>query len=244
MKHRLLITAALAALACAVLAATASAERGGKGRLYQFRGEVVSATSTSVQVTVEGGNHAALRAMLGQSQNETFTIGPKTEILVWRDGIPHVASYGDLKANDWVQVSIRARGDSTLAQIVATPAGIVGDHSARPGRPGLPLYLFRGTVDGPQSGGHIALHVRGGNHLALRLLIGQSTDQTFTYDGNTIFLLWQGKVPSVISPSQLKAGDLITIRVRAPRLSTLAQVESTPARHVGDHEPANAPDKA
>jgi hypothetical protein len=51
-------------------------------------------------------------------------------------------------------------------------------------------------------------------------------------------------VPSVIDPSQLKAGDRITVRIRAPRTSTLAQVESTPARHVGDHEPANAPDKA
>jgi hypothetical protein len=42
----------------------------------------------------------------------------------------------------------------------------------------------------------------------------------------------------VISPSQLKAGDRITIRIRSPRDSSLAQVEATPAAHVGDHEPA------
>ena len=107
---------------------------------------------------------------------------------------------------------------------------------------GKPLWLYAGTVDGPQSGGHILLHVKGGNARALRTLLGQSSDQTFTYDDNTIFLLWQGKVPTVIAASQLKAGDRITIRIRAPRLSTLAQVEATPARHVGDHEPANAPD--
>jgi len=244
MKHRLIITAALAALACAILAATASAGRGDRGRHYAFRGEVVSATSTSVQITVEGGNHIALRKMLGQPQNETFTIGPSTEILGWQNGVPHVESYGDLKPGDWVQVNVRAPGDATLAQVEAMPAGIIGDHGTNPVRAKLPLFLFRGTVDGPQSGGHILLHIRGGNHRALRLLLGQSTDQTFTYDDNTIFLLWQGKVPSVISASQLKAGDLITVRIRAPRLSTLAQVESTPARHVGDHEPANAPDKA
>jgi len=107
-----------------------------------------------------------------------------------------------------------------------------------------PLFLFRGTVDGGQSGGHILLHVKGGNHLALRLLLGQSSDQTLTYDDNTIFLLWQGKVPTVIAPSQLKAGDRITVRIRAPHNSSLAQVEATAARHVGDHEPANAPDKS
>ena len=244
MKHRLLVTIAIAALACASVAATASAERGGKGKLFQFRGEVVTASSTSVQVTVEGGNHAALRAMLGQSQNQTFTIGPKTEILVWDKGIPHVASYGDLKPNDWVQVNVRAKAGSSLGDVEANAAGIIGDHGTKPGRPEYPLFLYRGTVDGPQSGGHIQLHVRGGNARALRSLIGQSSDQTFTYDTNTIFLLWQGKVPTVIDPSQLKAGDLISVRVRAPKASTLAQVESTPAKHVGDHEPANASDKS
>jgi hypothetical protein len=70
-------------------------------------------------------------------------------------------------------------------------------------------------------------------------MLGQALDQTFTYDDGTIFLLWQGRVPTVIDPSQLIAGDRITIRIRAPRLSTLAQVEATPANHVGDHEPAN-----
>jgi hypothetical protein len=42
----------------------------------------------------------------------------------------------------------------------------------------------------------------------------------------------------VISPSQLKVGDRISVRIRAPRRDSLAQVEQVPARHVGDHEPA------
>ena len=245
MKLRPIAPLALALLACAALATTASAGRGGNGhnRLYQFRGEVVSATSAGVTVTVEGGNRPALSAMVGQSQNQTFTLGAGSEVLVWHHGIPAVGTYLDLHANDWVQVNVRAAAGATLADITATPAGIVGDHGAAPGKAGRPLFLFRGTFSSATAS-TLAVHVTGGNRLALRRLLGQSADQTFAYDANTIFLLWQGKVPTVIAPSQLKAGDRITVRIRAPRLSTLQQIESTPAKHVGEHEPADAPDKA
>jgi hypothetical protein len=238
MKHRTTIVLALAALACAAVASSATAA-GGKGRLFQFRGEVLAASATSVQVQVEGGNRPALRAMLGQSQDQTFMIGTGTEILIWRKGIPAVGAYSDLKAGDWVNVNVRDRAGSSLADLEAKPAGIIGDRVHQPGLAALPLWLYVGTVAGPQSGGHIALHVMAGNRRALRSLLGQSADQTFTYDDSTIFLLWQGKVPSVIAASQLKAGDRITIRIRAHAGSSLAQVESSPARHVGDHEPGN-----
>jgi hypothetical protein len=245
MKLRLIATLALTALACAALAATASAGRGGNGhnKLFQFRGEVVSAGATNVQITVEAGNRAALRAMLGQSQNQTFALGTGSEVLVWHHGIPAVGSYADLHANDWVQVNVRAKAGASLADITATPAGIVGDHGASPGKAGKPLFLFRGSFTSATAT-TLAVHVKGGNRLALRKLLGQGADQTFTYDANTIFLLWQGKVPTVIAPSQLKPGDRITVRIRAPRGSSLQQIESTPARHVGEHEPAGAADKA
>jgi len=236
MKHRALPLLALIVLALSAVAASATAAD--SMRLFQFRGELVNASSTSVQLTVEGGNRPALRAMLGQSQNESFSIGDKTEILVWRKGIPTVGSVTDLKAGDWVVVNVRAPIGSSLAQVEATQAGVVGDHLQQP-NPSLPLFLFVGTVSGPQSGGHIALHVMAGNRLALRRMLGQPQDQTFTYDANTIFLLWQGKVPTVIDAAHLKAGDRITIRIRAPHDSTLAQVEATAAKHVGDHEPGN-----
>jgi|tagenome__1003787_1003787.scaffolds.fasta_scaffold20602394_1 hypothetical protein len=245
MKHRLLTTIALAVLACAALAATAVADngKGGKGRLFQFRGELVSTSATTATITVEGGTKNALRAMLGQTQNQTFTLGDKTEVLLWSKGVPTVGHVSDLKTGDWVQISLHAKAGSSLSEIEGSPAGIVADRGpGEPGKAKYPLYLYAGKVDGAQSGGHIALHVRGGNARGLRLLIGQSDDQSFTYDANTIFLLWQGKVPTVIDPSQLKAGDRITVRIRAPKQSTLAQVEATPAKHVGDHEPANAPD--
>jgi hypothetical protein len=138
-----------------------------------------------------------------------------------------------------VTVRVRAPRGSSLQQIEATPAVIVADRNPNRNPPQLPLWLFQGTVTGPQSGGHIALHVTSGNWRALHAMLGQALDQSFTYDDGTIFLLWQGRVPTVIDASQLKAGDRITIRVRAPQRSTLAQVEATPANHVGDHEPAN-----
>jgi hypothetical protein len=237
MKHRLLTGLALAALTCVVVAASAAG--GGNGKLFQFRGELLAASSTSVQVKVEGGNRPALRKLLGQSQNQSFTVGASTEILVWHKGIPTVGTVADLKMGDWVQVNVRAERGSSLAEIEARPAGIIGDHANKPHAPKLPLFLYVGTVAGPQSGGHIALHVTAGNRLALRSLLGQSPDESFSYNDGTIFLLWQGKVPSVIDASQLKAGDRITVRIRAPRHSTLAQVEATPANHVGDHEPGN-----
>lgn len=237
MTHRLMLSLSLAALVCAAVAATATG--GPRGQLYQFRGDLVNASSTNVQVQIAGGNHAALKALIGQSQNQTFTIGPSTEVLLWSHGVPHVGSVADLKSGDAVQVNVRAPHDSSLQTIEGTTAGTVGDFGAQTNPPSQPLYLYVGTVTGPQSGGHIALHVTSGNWRGLESMLGQPLDQSFSYDDNTIFLLWQGKVPTVIDASHLQAGDRITIRIRAPRDSTLAQVEATPAKHVGDHEPGN-----
>ena len=96
MTHRLMLSLSLAALVCAAVAATATG--GPRGQLYQFRGDLVNASSTNVQVQLAGGNHAALKALIGQSQNQTFTIGPSTEGLLWSHGVPHVGSVADLKS--------------------------------------------------------------------------------------------------------------------------------------------------
>jgi hypothetical protein len=45
-------------------------------------------------------------------------------------------------------------------------------------------------------------------------------------------------VPTLISPGQLRVGDRISVRIRAPRSFSLGQVEAIPANHVGDHAPA------
>jgi hypothetical protein len=242
MKHRLLTALALAVLGCTLVAAAASG--GGKGRLFQFRGELVAASSSSVQVKVEGGNHAALKLLIGQSQTQSFALGEKTEILVVAAGTPHVGAVTDLKAGDNVVVNIRAKAGASLADLNAAAAAIVSDRGTAERKGGKPLFLYVGTVTGGQSGGHVALHVTSGNWRGLKTMLGQSLDQSFAYDAGTIFLRWDGKVPTVIDASQLKAGARITVRVRAPRASTLAQVEATPATHVGDHEPGQVEEKA
>jgi hypothetical protein len=243
MKHRLLLVLAVSALSFAALVSGAAAGHG-KGQLFTFSGELLAtpgANATTVSVQVETGNKPALRALIGASQNEDFALGSGTEVLIWSHGVPHVGSTSDLQQGDFVTVNIHAPRDSTLQVIGNTPAGVISDHAAQRG--GQPLWMFAGSVAGPQSGGKIALHVQSGNWKALQAMLGQPLDQTFSYDDGTIFLLWQGKVPTVIDPSQLKAGDRITVRIRAPRSDSLAQVEAIPAAHVGDHEPAPAPEE-
>jgi hypothetical protein len=242
MKLRLTFALAAAAVACVAVAGAATANRGGhRGQPFVFNGEVLTAPGAnagSISVQVEGGNHAALKALLGAPQNQVFALDSSTRVMIWSHGVPHVGSTSEIQQGDWVSVAVRAPHDSSLQQIESTPASRLADH-AKPGG-GRPLWLFVGTVGGPQSGGHIALHVTSGNWKALQAMLGQPLDQSFTYDDGTIFLLWQGGVPTVIGPSQLHAGDRITVRIRAPRDATLAQVEATPAAHVGDHEPTPA----
>ena len=243
MKFRLTLALTAVTLASVVLGGAAVAQTNRHhGQLYVFSGEVLAApgaNAASLSVQIETGNRPALKAMIGAPQNQVFTLGPGTRVLIWSHGVPHVGSTSEVQQGDWVTLRIRAPHNASLQQIESTQAAVVADHAAPRG--GRPLWLFIGTVAGPQSGGHIALHVTSGNWKALQAMLGQALDQSFTYDDGTIFLLWQGRIPTVIGPSQLRAGDRITIRVRAPRDSTLAQVEATPAGHVGDHEPPPAP---
>jgi hypothetical protein len=232
----------LVALGLALLVAGA-AQGGGVGARYVFRGHLLAtppANATSISVSVEGGNRIALQKMLGSSVDQSFAVGTGTEFLKWSHGIPTVVHSNDLSAGDWVVVRVRAPWNATLSQIEARPAGIVSDRVTEPVPPRRPLYLFRGTLAAPAGPSTLTLDVRGGNRHALRLLLGQPSQQTFTYGPETIFLLWQGKVPTVITATQLTVGDRITVRIRAPQGSTLSQVESTPANHIGEHEPANA----
>lgn len=205
---------------------------------YSFMGQLTAVPSNGgISITVEGGNKAALVAMLGSPVAQTFGYDSKTEFLQWSNGIPTVVQAGDLKTGDYVWVHIRAARDAKLADIESQNAGLVGDHGATLDKPDKPLYLFRGTLTSVQSSS-VTVHVGGGNGRAMRLLIGGSADQTFSFDSSTIFLLWQGKVPTVIDAAHLKVGDKIVVRIRADKGSTLAQVESSAAEHIGDREPA------
>ncbi|HKU56604.1 MAG TPA: hypothetical protein VJP41_06250 [Gaiellaceae bacterium] len=228
----------LLAIGLVALIVAAGANAGPKrGVEYLFLGQV-SATPANGQlsVTVQRGNHAALRAMLGQSVSQTFSYGNHTEFLKWSHGVPAVVQAGAVAVGDYVWIHVRDSAGASLADIEQKDATVVGDHGSRINPPNKPLFLFRGTLTAT-GGNSVTLAVRGGNRNATRLLIGQSRSQTFTVGDGTIFLLWQGKVPTVISLAQLKLGDDVTIRIRANKRSTLAQVESTPAVHVGDREP-------
>jgi hypothetical protein len=239
LKHTIAVAAAL--LGVLTLGATAAWSSGPVKVEYSFSGRLLAdppSSANSISVSVETGNRRALRAMLGASQNQAFSVGSHTEYLRWSKGIPHVVSIDDLKQGDWVTVRVRAARGSNLGAVESTDAGIVADRGATPTFAKLPLWLFRGRLVAPAANGKVTLHVNGGNRRALRKLLGQGRDQTFSYNDATIFLLWQGKVPTVIEASDLKVGERVTVRIRAPRGSTLAQIESSPARQVGEHEPA------
>jgi hypothetical protein len=234
MQLKLVLAAATAALA-GIAAATAGAAGG--GIVYSFLGKLSAAPSDGhVSISVEGGNRPALRALLGSPVTQTFAYGDKTQFLRWTNGVPKVVGADDLHAGDYVRVNIRAPRASSLETIESTYAGLIGDHGTQLNRPDQPAYLFRGKVSGVGSS-NVTIDVRGGNRRALRLLVGGSRTQTFAVGDSTIFLLWQGKVPTVTELADLEDGDTVAIHVRAKAGATLGQVEATPAARVAEHEP-------
>lgn len=242
MRTRLLLTAAIAvtALAAAGAAFAAGPPRIKAGLHYAFLGTLTATPANdTVSVTVVGGNRAALRALLGQPATQTFAYGSRTEFLSWASGVPTVVQAGSLAAGDYVRINVRAAAGASLADIEQTAASLVGDHGTRLSTPTQPLYTVRGKLTAVGDG-VVTLDVTGGNRRAMRLLIGQGSSQTFTTGGGTIFLLWQGRMPSVIDASKLTVGDRVVVHVRAAKGSSLTQVESTAATKVGDREPASS----
>lgn len=240
MKKQFLFGALLAVALLTAGASATYAARANGNVLYVFNGRMMAdaASGTTIAVDVNGGNRLALKKLVGQSDSANFAVDAGTQYLRWAHGVPTVVTESNLVAGDRVSVHVMADRHASLAQIEGTAARRVAD-SGQPGRfPTQPLWLFRGTLDAPAASGKVTLHIKDGNLRALRGMLGQPLDQTFRYDGHTIFVLWQGRVPTVISPSQLKVGDSISVRIRAPRAFSLAQVEQVPANHVGDHEPA------
>jgi hypothetical protein len=206
------------------------------GIRYVFVGQLTATPANgAVSVVVVGGNRPALRAMLGAPVTQTFAYGASTEFLQWSKGLPTVVQPGQLSAGDYVRVNIRAPRGASLASLEAKNASIVGDQGTQLFKPSLRLYLFRGTIASVGTSS-VTVNLTGGNRNAERLLLGQSSTQTFTTGAQTIFLLWQGKVPTVISSSQLQVGDRVVIRERATKGSTLAQVEASAAKRVAAHE--------
>jgi hypothetical protein len=231
---------AFALLAVGASGSLAASSTGGKA-LFIFNGRLLAdaGDSSSIFVDVNGGNRVALKKLIGHGDNQQFSVGVNTQYIRWTHGVPTAVPESNLVAGDRVSVKIRADRRGSLAQIESTPAKVVSDTGPPNGRYSRrPLWLFIGTLNAAASGGHFSLHITNGNLRSLRAMLGQPINQTFTYDGRTIFVLWHGRVPTPISPSQLHVGDRISVRIRAPGSFTLGQVEQVPANHVGDHQPA------
>jgi hypothetical protein len=240
MKFRMLFLA-LVAVAAVGLGATGSIAAGKQGNVaFEFRGELAATpppNSSSLLVDVAGGNHRALRLMVGQPSGQAFSVGANTEYLRWVHGVPTVVQQSNLVEGDQLVIRIRAPRGSNLGQVEASNANIVADHGPNPGRAVKPLWLFQGTLNAPAGANRLSVHVADGNHRALKAMLGQAQDQSFSYGRRTVFIKWVGRVPTLISPSQLTVGDRISVRIRARGNSSLGQVEATPANHVGEHEP-------
>ena len=237
-KH--LVYLALVAVAVLTVGTSSTLAARGSGTInFQFNGRLLedAGSSSSLFVDVNGGNKPALRKLLGQSDTQQFAVNSGTQYIRWSHGVPTVVDESNLVAGDRVTVNVRAPRSDSLAQIEATPSWRVADRGPFGHSPRQPLWLFIGNLQAPAAGHHFTLTMTDGNRRALRALLGQPLGETFTYDAHTIFVLWQAGVPHVISPSQLVVGDRISVRIRAPQASTLAQVEATAANHVGDHEP-------
>lgn len=240
MRRQLFLASLLALTLLTVGTSATLAARGSGNVLYVFNGRLMAdaGNSPTIAVDVNGGNRPALRKLVGQSDSANFAVDARTQYLRWTHGVPTVVPESNLLAGDRVSVRILAERRASLAQIETTPARRVADSGPSGRFPRQPLWLFAGTLDRPAAGGHQTLHIGDGNLRALRAMLGQPLDQTFSYDRHTVFVLWQGRVPTVISPGQLHTGDRVTVRIRAPRAFSLVQVEQVPANHVGDHEPA------
>ena len=237
--RRQLVYLALLALTVLTVGVSSTLASGGGMATFIYNGRLLAdaGTSPTLYVDVNGGNRLALKKLIGQGDDQQFAVDANTQYLRWAHGVPTVVPESNLVAGDRVSVRIRALRSSTLSQIEATPAKAVADRGPMPRFAHKPLWLFIGSLDVPAANGHVKLHVTNGNLRALRAMLGQPVDQSFSYDAHTIFVLWQGRVPTLISPSQLKVGDRISVRIRAPGNASLGQVEQVPANHVGDHEP-------
>ncbi len=236
-----MIFLALMALGVIGLGASGSVAASQANVPFLFRGELIADPppgANSLLVDVAGGNRPALRLLVGQSSAQAFAVGPNTQYLRWARGVPTVVSLDNLAEGDQVTLRIRAPRRSSLAQVESTPAAVVADHGPNPGRAAKPLWLFKGTLNAPASGGRLNIHVLDGNYRSLKAMLGQGQDQSFAYSRRTVFIRWQGRVPTLISPSQLAVGERINIRIRARGHASLPEVESTPANHVAAHGPA------
>src|SRR5438045_9509932 len=95
----------LALAAVVVLTAGASstfAARGSGNILYLFNGRLLAdaGSSPTLYVDVNGGNHAALRKLIGQGDDPQFAVGAKTRYIRRTTAVPTATPQAPLAAAD------------------------------------------------------------------------------------------------------------------------------------------------
>ena len=140
------------------------------------------------------------KALIGQAQNETFTLGPRSEVLVWT----RTASRTSARPPTCSPATTsgqrpRARRRVARRASLATPLA----HRRRPRHharhAGKPLFLYAAPSPAASPAATSRCTSTAVTGAGCARMLGQSpVDQTFSYDDGTIFLLWQGKVPTVI----------------------------------------------
>jgi hypothetical protein len=217
-------------------------------QLYVFSGTLAAAPGaapTALQVTVTGGNRPALRALVGNTTTPlSFAVDSRTSYIVWTAGdranAPSSTTPDQLKAGDPVHLRILAYRGTPLATLLTTPVRMVNDFAPAQRVAGR-LFLFEGralAVD--TTAKTITIDVKFGNWFALNAMLGQPTTETFHYDASTLFLSWNHRAPHTFDPSQIVAGDTITLRTRAAFGTPLAALLAAPLWKVNDHEPASS----
>jgi hypothetical protein len=213
--------------------------------VYVFKGTLAAdagASPTSISVNVTGGNRRALRALVGVNGAEplSFAVDPRTVWVSWaaaaRGNAPTSTTPDTMKAGDKVYVRIRGERGLPLAVLLQRPAHQVGDVSAAQAVDGRMFVFYGRAVAVDTTAKTITLNVKTGNWLALNALLGESATQTFHYDDATQFLTWR-RGPHTFDPSQIQAGDPVTLRTRATWTTPLDQLTAAPLWKVNDHEP-------
>jgi hypothetical protein len=221
------------------------------GQLYIFSGTVAAApstTSTSLQVTVTGGNRPALRALVGNTSAPlSFTVDGRTAYIAWtattRGNAPSVTTAAALKVGDPVHLRLRAAYRAPLARLLTRPVRSANDYALAERVTGR-LFLFSGrAVSVDPTAQTVTVDITRGNWFALNALLGQPATETFHYDSATQFLSWNHRAPHTFLPAQIKAGDPITVRTRAHFDTPLANLLAAPLWKVNDHEPSATIDR-
>src|SRR5690348_902407 len=123
-----------------------------------------------------------------------------------------------------------------LVGLVALATGASSTFAAHRG--GQMTYVFNGhLIADADNSSSLYVDVFGGTKPALKKLVGQPSAQHFAVGAGTQYLRWSHGVPTVVAESNLVAGDVVSVKVRADRGASLADIEATAASRVADNGP-------